>query len=76
MSQNVRQEHKGGAPSIYGQQDASSSARDNIGQNIKDTRLIPGKINKIPVPVGNRTLGTGLQRKDSIDHAMVTDATM
>ena len=43
MNQNARQENNGGSPSMFGQQDANSSARDNIGQNIKDTHLIPGK---------------------------------
>ena len=71
MNQNARQEHKGGSPSIYGQQDASSSARDNIGQHMKDTCLITGK-KKIKTP----TQGTGFEGKDSTDYTMVMDTTM
>ena len=70
MNQNARQVHKCGSPSIYGQQDASSSARDNIGQHMKDTRLITGKKIKSP------TEGTGFEDKDSTDYTMVTDTTM
>ena len=70
MNQNARQEHKGGSPSIYGQQDASSSARDNTGQHMKDTRLIIGKKIKSP------TQWTGFEGKDSTEYAMVTDTTM
>ena len=70
MNHNARQEHKGGSPSIYGQQDASSSARDNIGQHMKDTCLITGKKIKSP------TQGTRFEGKDSTDYAMVMDATI
>ena len=33
---------RAGPPSIYDQQDANS-ARDNIGQHMKETRIITGK---------------------------------
>ena len=70
MNQNVRQEHKGESPSIYGQQNGSSSARDNIGQHMKGTRLITGEKIKSP------TQGIGFEGKDSTDYTMVTDTTM
>ena len=41
VEQNTRQIHKGGPPWMYGQQNVRFTARDNTGQNIKDTHPVP-----------------------------------
>ena len=59
MEQNTRQNHKGGLPLIFGQQNIRVSVRD------KDTHRVPGQL-KIPEPAG-------LEGRDSNDLAMATD---
>ena len=57
---------------MCGQHNVRATARDNAGQNIKDTSSPKIEI-KISDPAENRTLATGLKGRDSTDHATAMD---
>ena len=58
---------------MCGQHDRAS-AEDNTGQNsVKGHTPYPRTEIKIPDPAGNRTRATGLEGRDSTDHARATD---
>ena len=72
MDQNTRQEHEGGSPWSWCQQNVRVFAKDNIGQITKDTPT-PRKQIKIPDFVGNRIRAARLEGRESTDHAIATE---
>ena len=54
---------------MCGQHNVRASAEDNKGHTPTPSTEI-----KIPDPAGNRTRATGLEGRDSIDHATATDS--
>ena len=59
---------------MCGQHNVRASAEDSIGQNTdKGHTPNPRTEIKIPYPAGNRTRATGLEGRDSTDHATATD---
>ena len=74
MDQNTRHIHKGGHPWMCGQHNVRASAGDSTGQNTdRGHTPNPRTDVKIPYPAGNRSRAAGLEGRDSIDHATVTD---
>ena len=65
---------RAGLPEISGQQNVKVTARENTGQNTKDTHT-PSTRNEIifPDPAGNRTRSAGLEGSDPTNHATATD---
>ena len=62
---------------MCGQHNVRASAEDNTGQYTdKGHTPNPRTEIKIPDPVGNRTRASGLEGRDSTDHAMATDQTI
>ena len=59
---------------MCGQHNVRASAEDNTGQNSDEGHTPnPRTEIKIPDPDGNRTRTTGLEGRDSTDHATATD---